>query len=185
MRGETEGKPGTSRRTAAGACATDHVPPVSVDIRLTLPLPPSVNNQYATVGGRRVLSAEGRRFKASVRAYLDEMRCSGALNDRVLGALRAGYLSLFIDFYFPTPMRRDLDGGLKITQDALCEALGINDNRVVDIHLVKRIDPRNPRIDVQLETISEEDWRFDEEYHYVEAAGEAGGRVAGPAVSSS
>jgi crossover junction endodeoxyribonuclease RusA len=66
-------------------------------------------------------------------------------------------------------MKRDLDGGLKITQDAICEALGINDNRVVDIHLVKRIDPRNPRIEVQLETIPEEEWQFDEEYVYLDA----------------
>ncbi|HYO50624.1 MAG TPA: RusA family crossover junction endodeoxyribonuclease [Chloroflexia bacterium] len=76
-----------------------------------------------------------------------------------------------MDFYFPTPMKRDLDGGLKITQDALCEALGINDNRVVDIHLVKRLDPRNPRIDVQLETIPKEEWQFDEEFFYTGAAG--------------
>jgi crossover junction endodeoxyribonuclease RusA len=134
-----------------------------------------VNNQYSTVSGRRVLSEEGRRFKAHVRAVLDELRYRGALSDHTLDACRAGYLSLFIDFYFPTPMRRDLDGGLKITQDALCEALGINDNRVVDIHLIKRVDPRNPRIEVQLETIPEEDWRFDEEYYYVETSGKAGG----------
>jgi crossover junction endodeoxyribonuclease RusA len=95
------------------------------------------------------------------------MRFSGALSDGLISALRAGYLSLFIDFYFATPMKRDLDGGLKITQDALCEALGVNDNRVVDIHLVKRIDPLHPRIEVQLETIPEQDWRFDEEYTYV------------------
>ncbi len=53
---------------------------------------------------------------------------------------------MFIDFFFETPQRRDLDGGLKIAQDAICTALEVNDNRVVDIHLVdihlvKRIDP--------------------------------------------
>src|SRR5438132_7661852 len=132
-----------------------------------LPLPPGVNNLYVSVNARRVLSREGRRFKTDVRARLDDMRAEGQLPDETLAALRSGYLSLFIDFYFPTPLKRDLDGGLKITQDALCEALGINDNRVVDIHLVKRIDPLHPRIEVQLETISEEDWRFDEDYLFV------------------
>lgn len=39
------------------------------------------------------------------------------------------------------PLRRDLDGGLKITQDAIYEGLRLNDNRVVDIHLMKHIDP--------------------------------------------
>ena len=133
----------------------------------SLPLPPGVNNLYVSVNGRRVLSAEGKRFKAEVRAHLAEMQFSGELQDNTLQALRSGYLSLFIDFYFATPMRRDLDGGLKITQDALCEALEINDNRVVDIHLVKRIDPLRPRIEVQMETIEERDWQFDGEYVYV------------------
>jgi crossover junction endodeoxyribonuclease RusA len=59
-------------------------------------------------------------------------------------------------------LKRDLDGGLKITQDSILEALGVNDNRVVDIHLVKRIDPLNPRVEVELEAIPT--WEFDETY---------------------
>lgn len=134
---------------------------------MTLPLPPGVNNLYVSVNNRRVLSPEGKAFKSQVKDTLDRMRFEGRLADGALSALRAGYLSLFIDFYFASPMRRDLDGGLKITQDGLCEALGINDNRVVDIHLVKRVDPLRPRIEVQLETIPEDEWNFDEEYVYV------------------
>ncbi len=141
---------------------------------MSLPLPPGVNNLYVSVNGRRVLSREGKLFKAQVAERLDAMRHSGDLPDSTVAALRSGYLSLFIDFYFSTPMRRDLDGGLKITQDAICEALGINDNRVVDIHLVKRVDTLKPRIEVQLETINEEDWQFDEEYVYI-SAGDANG----------
>lgn len=142
-------------------------PPLSgVTLRLTLPLPPSVNNQYATVQGRRVLSEEARRYKNKVRSHIDEIRFSGGLPEAHTAVLRRSYLSLFIDFYFATPMKRDLDGGLKITQDALCEALEINDNRVVDIHLVKRIDPGRPRIEVELETIPEDEWHFDQEYLY-------------------
>jgi len=76
--------------------------------------------------------------------------------------LRKNYLALFLDFYFTSPLKRDLDGGLKITQDALCEGLGLNDNRVVDIHLTKHIDPLNPHLYVELESIAE--WQFDREY---------------------
>jgi crossover junction endodeoxyribonuclease RusA len=136
-------------------------------LKVRLPLPPSINSQYATANGRRILSSDARRFKAEVSRVISELSFSGYLQPATCEALRSGYLSLFIDFYFETPMKRDLDGGLKITQDALCEALGINDNRVVDIHLVKRIDPRNPRIEVQLETIPESEWHFDEEYIYL------------------
>ena len=151
-----------------GLCYNRHMENAGVAaISLVLPLPPGVNNQYATVNGRRVLSAEAKRFKAAVEKRIDEMRFSQELNPALLELLQRSFLSLFIDFYFATPMKRDLDGGLKIAQDALCEALGINDNRVVDIHLVKRIDPRNPRIAVQLEAIPKEDWHFDEEYFYV------------------
>src|SRR5688572_7793184 len=35
-------------------------------IELTLPVPPSVNHQYATVHGRRLLSAKGRAYKTLV-----------------------------------------------------------------------------------------------------------------------
>ena len=136
-------------------------------LRVSLSLPPGVNNQYATVNGRRVLSTEARRWKREVGERLRDLRFSGELSDATLGTLQSGYLSLFIDFYFATPMKRDLDGGLKIAQDAMCESLGINDNRVVDIHLVKRIDPLRPRIEVQLETIPEDEWQWDEEYRYI------------------
>jgi hypothetical protein len=65
------------------------------------------------------------------------------------------YLSLTITFYFVTALRRDLDGGLKIAQDALCEAIGVNDNLVTEIHLSKRVDRRHPRMELRLQTLSD------------------------------
>lgn len=130
-------------------------------ITFTLPMPPGVNNQYVTINGRRALSPEARRYKKTVQRYLQRQQDSGAIPDALCEAARKGYLALFIDFYFETPLRRDLDGGLKIAQDAICSALGVNDNRVVDIHLVKRIDPLNPRIVVEVEVL--DDWAFEDE----------------------
>lgn len=126
-------------------------------IHIALPLPPGVNNQYATVNGRRVLSKDARRWKTQatqILARLDVPQSFSAI-------LREGYLALFIDFYFETPLRRDLDGGLKIAQDVICQSLGIDDRRVVDIHLVKRIDPLHPRIEIELEALAE--WSFEDE----------------------
>jgi crossover junction endodeoxyribonuclease RusA len=131
-------------------------------LRLTLPLPPSINEQYATVDGHRVTTVVARRFKQHVRETLRALGQQGILHDEIRNRLRQSYLALFLDFYFTTPLKRDLDGGLKITQDALCEGLGLNDNRVVDIHLVKHIDPLHPHLDVELEAIP--DWQFDKEY---------------------
>ena len=107
-------------------------------------------------------TAVARRFKLDVKKKLADMEREGILNDELHDRLRQGYLSLLLAFYFETPLKRDLDGGLKIAQDALCEGLGLNDNRVVSIHLLKYIDPLHPHLDVEIEAL--DDWRFDEEY---------------------
>ncbi len=125
--------------------------------RLVLPLPPGVNQQYATVNGRRVLSRTARQWKTEALQTLSRI----SLPEPFTQKLWDGYLALFIDFYFETPLRRDLDGGLKLTQDVVCEALGIDDRRVVDIHLVKRIDPLRPRVEIELEALAT--WAFEDE----------------------
>ncbi len=134
-------------------------------LNFTVSLPPGINSQYATVNGRRVLSAEARRWKSEVERKLDGLEIQGVLSDQLKAGFARSYLAVFLDFYFTTPHKRDLDGGLKITLDALCQALGLNDNRVVDIHLIKKIDPLHPRLDITLEAVS--DWHFDLEYNYI------------------
>ncbi len=131
-------------------------------LHLSLPLPPSINEQYATVHGHRTSTAVARRFKQQVKDTLRILERQGMLHDELRNHFSQNYLALFLDFYFTTPLKRDLDGGLKITQDALCEGLGLNDNRIVDIHLTKHIDPLHPHLYVELEAIP--DWHFDKEY---------------------
>ena len=135
-------------------------------VHFTLPLPPGINSQYTQVGKRRVLSKEHLSFKKQVARRIHRLRVDEVLTDDFITALSRGWIGLFLDFYFETPLRRDLDGGLKITQDAILAALEINDNRVVDIHLVKRIAPTNPRVEVELESIPT--WEFDEQYVYLQ-----------------
>ncbi len=127
-----------------------------VRVCFDLPLPPSVNSQYSTVNGRRVLSAEARRWRKLALGQL-----AGVFEPTFRRRASEGYLALFIDFFFETPLRRDLDGGLKITQDVICEALAVDDRRVVDIHLVKRIDPLRPRMEIEIEVLPE--WSFEHE----------------------
>ena len=79
--------------------------------------------------------------------------------------LQASLLGVYLTFYFETPHRRDLDGGLKITLDAVCTALGLDDRTVVDLHLTKRIDPLRPHVDIEIESIAE--WSFDRSYVYL------------------
>ena len=118
-------------------------------LSLTLPLPPSINRQYATVNGRRVLSATGRRYKVTVGQLLMTAPSSSEWT-AFLQKAQEHFLTLTIHFYFPTLLRRDIDGGLKIAQDALCEAMNLNDNRIMEIHLYKTLDRDNPRLECTL-----------------------------------
>jgi crossover junction endodeoxyribonuclease RusA len=136
-----------------------------VSLSLTLPLPPGVNNQYVTVGKRRVLSKAAQSFKRDVTKYLNARRERGELVPAVERAFADSLIGVYLTFYFETPMRRDLDGGLKIALDALATGLGFDDRAVVDLHLVKQIDPLHPRLEVELETIS--GWSFDRSYVYL------------------
>ncbi|MBX3325324.1 MAG: RusA family crossover junction endodeoxyribonuclease [Nitrospira sp.] len=139
----------------SNAVTSDHIPPhpamVTANcLTLTLPVPPSINHQYATVNGRRLLSSKGRAYKEEVAqqvwVVLAQSLYARAFRDR----LRSGPLALSIQFFFATSLRRDLDGGLKIAQDAVCEGLGVNDNRITETHLYKHVDKTNPRIEVSL-----------------------------------
>jgi crossover junction endodeoxyribonuclease RusA len=131
------------------------------ELVLVLPLPPSINHQYATVQGRRVLSRAGREFKSLVAEEVENWLDKGPHVDVTL--FQRHYLALTITFYFRSALRRDLDGGLKIAQDALCEALGVNDNLVIEIHLRKRVDRHSPRMEVQLTALTAESVNLAEE----------------------
>jgi crossover junction endodeoxyribonuclease RusA len=138
-------------------------PPVTV--KLTLPLPPGVNNQYVTAGKRRVLSKPARAFKDEVTKLLLDHRERNRITTAQERVIASAWIGIYLTFYFETPLKRDLDGGLKIALDAIAAGLGFDDRRVVDIHLTKRIDPLRPRLEVELETIA--DWQFDEDYVYL------------------
>ncbi len=130
---------------------------------LTLPLPPSINEQYYTdTRGYRKLTPVALRYKSDVQKALLDLERQGILNESFLKRMSTCYLALYIEYYFATPLQRDLDGGLKITQDALCKGLGANDNRIVEIHLSKRIRPLDPHAYIEIDTL--DDWEFDEEY---------------------
>ncbi|HEV8621204.1 MAG TPA: RusA family crossover junction endodeoxyribonuclease [Nitrospiraceae bacterium] len=146
--------PRIAPRTAPISCMpaspSSHPPTESHAVALTLPVPPSVNHQYATVNGRRLISSAGRAYKAQVEQLVWLKLAQSAHRAALLARLQSEWLALSIRFYFTSALRRDVDGGLKIAQDALCEGLCINDNRIVETHLYKHIDKDNPRIEVRL-----------------------------------
>ena len=129
------------------------LPPPTVNcdgLRITLPVPPSINHQYATVNGRRLLSSIGRTYKSLVSQQIWIALAQSPARADLMHRLQSGPLALSIRFFFTSALRRDVDGGLKIAQDALCEGLGLNDNRITETHLYKDLDKTNPRIEVSL-----------------------------------
>lgn len=138
------------------------LPPITI----TLALPPGINQQYVTLkNGRRGLSQVSKQWKKGAKQEIALHRFDGRIPDGFVAAAPKGYLAFTFEFYFESPLRRDLDGGLKILLDTLCDALGVDDNRVVDLHLSKRIDPLRPRVAVQIEALPT--WNFDDEYTYL------------------
>lgn len=115
-----------------------------------MPVPPSINHQYATVNGRRLLSSAGRAYKMYVGRQVWLTLAQSPAGFSLRERLQTGPLALSIRFFFASSLRRDLDGGLKIAQDAVCEGLGLNDNRIIETHLYKQVDKSDPRIEVSL-----------------------------------
>ena len=145
--------PSAPRRISVPLVATEAASPGN-SVSLTLPVPPSINHQYATVNGRRLLSSAGRNYKAQVGQLVWLTLAKSPSRSALLSRLQSAPLALSIRFYFTSALRRDVDGGLKIAQDAVCEGLGVNDNRIVETHLYKHIDKANPRIEVCLTATS-------------------------------
>lgn len=144
--------------------------PKMTTLRLTLPLPPSINQQYVVVGKRkRVLSKVANTWKKDAHKALSMMRDKSVISPVEEHAFQTNLLGVYMTFYFATPMRRDIDGGVKITLDTIATALGFDDRNVVDMHLTKQIDPLHPRVEVEIETIH--DWTFDREYVVLDESG--------------
>jgi crossover junction endodeoxyribonuclease RusA len=152
----------------AGADAEPDAP-----LTFTLPIPPSVNDQYVIVKGRRHRSAALRRFRKQVQAYAEAHRIAERMPENLRARNHPGYLAVYADFFFGARHSRDIDSGLKALLDALCAPLRINDNRVVDIHLTKRTTAREPYTLVQLEPIA--DWTFDAQHPVLPPSGSGGG----------
>lgn len=137
--------------------------PRPVSISLVLPLPPSINDQYVVVGKRkRVLSKVARTWKKEATRAITLLRDRSTISPIEEQAFQSHLLGVYMTFYFRTPMRRDVDGGVKITLDTVATCLGFDDRNVVDMHLTKQIDPLHPRVEVEIETIH--GWSFDREY---------------------
>lgn len=109
-----------------------------------LPCPPSLNNAYTTGRGhgKRVLTSEGRAFKAQAALLV---RNAAALAGFTVPDKQPIRLTFW--FYFAN-VQRDGSNAVKLIEDAVAEALGFNDSRVVAMTWHKAIDKAAPRCTV-------------------------------------
>lgn len=118
-------------------------------LHLTLQLPPTTNHAYATVRGRRVLSADGRAYKASMAQLA---RHAAAQHGWCYSAGQR--LAVRLRLHFPDNRRCDIANREKLAVDALAEALGFDD-AMIDELLLQRgaCDKAHPRCEVELRAI--------------------------------
>ncbi len=108
---------------------------------LTVPIPPSVNNLYATVRGRRVLSAEGRRYKANVALMARAKRIQPIMT----GDVRVDIV------VYRKRNAGDLDNYCKSLLDALKGVAWTDDSQIKFITAVRYQDRDNPRVVIGFE----------------------------------
>lgn len=101
---------------------------------MTLGYPPPLNHLYATVRGRRVLSAAGRAYKRDVAI-------NGSRNHIVR---TGGLVRVTIHVYRPRKLG-DLDGCFKVLLDALTGVAWHDDSQIVEIHAYRHDDKDRPR----------------------------------------
>jgi crossover junction endodeoxyribonuclease RusA len=112
-------------------------------IRITLPLPPTVNHYQRNASAtQRYTTAEGKRFKQAAARIASQHRRGIPINARL--ALRAV-------LYFPDKRRCDLDNRVKPLQDALSAGMGFDDWQIDRLEVIRgEPDKQRPRCEVEI-----------------------------------
>ncbi len=90
---------------------------------MTLPWPPTVNTYWRNVGGRVLISREGRQYRQAVAELAAAERWPKFGSSR---------LSVQIEAWMPDKRRRDLDNLLKSLLDSLTHAGVWDDDSQID-----------------------------------------------------
>jgi Holliday junction resolvase RusA-like endonuclease len=104
---------------------------------------PSANVYYRKWNNRIVISPEGRAFKKAVHHH-----CFMQSVNRLSGSVR---LTILLEFH--DRRKRDLDNSLKPLLDALKCVMFDDDDRVMELHVTKKIGQENDRVAVKVERI--------------------------------
>lgn len=97
-------------------------------MQVWLPWPPSVNHYWRHVGGRVLISKDGREFRQRVKMELFVQRMPSL----------TGRLRVVIDAYPPDRRRRDVDNLAKSCLDALQHGGAFEDDEQIDELTIRR-----------------------------------------------
>ena len=112
-------------------------------LAFTIPLPVPANNAYPTSRtGHRYTSSRAKVFKQAAGFITHAARVSSRWESG------NGPLGLRLVLWFKDNRRTDIDGRVKLAQDAICEALGVDDSRIHELHVYRAGVSVEPRCEV-------------------------------------
>jgi Holliday junction resolvase RusA-like endonuclease len=147
------------------------------DLSATLAMPPTSNNIYTSSSGKRVKTTQARSWQN--RAVKEIMRQSGLTIQSEFDPNRMYWLDLH--FFFEAVINKgwnerwqrgkkqgqrkaetkwkriDLGNRLKLLEDTVKNAVGVDDSATFVLHLTKDCDPTNPRVEVRMYSMPEDE----------------------------
>ena len=125
-------------------------------------LPPSANKIYVRLGRGTILSKEAKTFKAKAKM---ELLQQWAFEE---GLDPNQPYSLSLTFYLPKLenrgwpgkaktrfSKRDVTNLIKLLEDIIVQTTGVDDSATLNVHVYKRLDPENPRVELSLTQLEE------------------------------
>ena len=116
--------------------------------RLVLPVPPSAGLYWRLARGRIVKTAAARAYQQGVKLRALAQGCRPT----------SGPVAVTVQ-WFRAARRGDLDNHLKVALDALQGAVYRNDNQIVELHAYRLEDRQNPRLQIAIEELYEDQAR--------------------------
>lgn len=109
---------------------------------IVLPYPPSANRYWRSYGGRIVVSADAKAYKAGVWMQAQQARLQPF----------SGPVAVYVHAYRPRKVG-DLDNANKVLLDALCGIAYQDDAQIVELHSWRHDDAQNPRVEVEVRAV--------------------------------
>lgn len=115
-------------------------------LRFSIPIPPSTNHAYFYAHGKRIRTADTKKYDANVRELAIQ-----AMKDNNMTIFPLGEkIRMNMTYHFPDARIRDTHNSFKIPLDALEGVVYPNDYWVLINIPDFDIDKQNPRVDLEI-----------------------------------